>query len=120
MTLAALIHGCVEADRNDLMKRTLIRYKTKPERAEENMRLTERVFQELHAKSPEGIRYLALKLGDGTFVHLKIDTAEIADPIHELEGFRAFQQGIKERCLEVPQASEAVVVGDYRMLGSEE
>ena len=41
------------------MKRTVVRYKAKPERIEENQRLIERVFQELHAKAPEGVRYLA-------------------------------------------------------------
>ena len=51
------------------MKRTVVRYKAKPEKVEENQRLIEKVFQELHAKSPGGVRYLALKLGDGTFVH---------------------------------------------------
>ena len=50
------------------MKRTVVRYKTKPEQAEENERLIKRVFQELQAKSPEGVRYLALQLDDGTFV----------------------------------------------------
>jgi hypothetical protein len=99
------------------MKRSLIRYKTKPECAGENARLIESVFQELRAKSPEGVRYLALMLGDGTFIHLKLNTAEGADPVHELAAFLAFRQGIGERCLEAPQASDAVVVGDYRMLG---
>src|SRR3989442_1255096 len=51
------------------MKRTLVRYKTKPDRAQENQRLIESVFAELEAKSPDGIRYLVLRLDDGTFVH---------------------------------------------------
>jgi hypothetical protein len=51
------------------MKRTLIRYKTKPERVQENEHLIGKVFQELREKSSQGIRYLALKLSDGTFVH---------------------------------------------------
>ena len=54
------------------MKRTIVRYKTKPETAQENERLIQQVFQELQAKSPEGVRYLALKLGDGTFIHFSI------------------------------------------------
>ena len=35
------------------MKRTLVRYRTKPEHAQENERLIEKVFQELRARSPE-------------------------------------------------------------------
>ena len=44
------------------MKRTLIRYKTKPETTEENQRLIENVFRELQTKSVEGFRYVVLKL----------------------------------------------------------
>jgi len=100
------------------MKRTLVRYKAKSERTEENERLIEKVFQELRAKSPDGIRYLALKLGDGGFVHFVIaETKEGANALPALEAFRSFQNGIKERCVDPPQASDAIIVGNYRMLG---
>ena len=39
-----------------IMKRTVVRYKAKPEMAQENQRLIENVFAELHAKSPDGVR----------------------------------------------------------------
>src|SRR5262245_41278778 len=58
------------------MHGTLVRYRAKPERAEENQQLIENVFAELHAKSPEGIRYLALRLGDGTFVHFSVQEGQ--------------------------------------------
>jgi hypothetical protein len=97
------------------MKRILVRYKAKPEQAAENQRLIEKVFEELRTKSPDGVRYLALRLDDGTFVHFAM-TEDGAPPIPGLEAFRAFQSGIKERCLEPPQSGEATVVGNYRML----
>ena len=97
------------------MKRTLVRYKAKPEAAEANQRLIETVFEELQAKSPAGVRYLVLKLGDGSFVHFSMTDAGAAG-IPELAAFRAFQNGIKERCMEPPQANEATIVGNYRML----
>lgn len=100
------------------MKRTLIRYKTKPEMTGENERLIRNVFQELQEKSPAGVRYLALKLGDGTFVHfVSVDSEDGASPLPSLTAFRAFQSGIKERCAEAPQVADATVVGNYRMLG---
>jgi len=99
------------------MKRTVVRYKTKPESAQENERLIQRVFEELRAKSPEGVRYLALRLGDGTFVHFSAHEAEDGvSPIPRLEAFQSFQSGIKERCIEGPQSSDATIVGNYRML----
>ena len=54
------------------MKRAIVRYKTRPEAAHENERLIQEVFQELQAKSPQGVRYLAMRLNDGTFIHFSI------------------------------------------------
>jgi hypothetical protein len=98
------------------MKRTLVRYKTRADQAEENERLIAQVFRELEQKAPEGVRYLVLKLGDGTFVHFSM-TDDGASPIPTLGAFRSFQNGIKERCPEPPQSGDATIVGDYRMLG---
>src|SRR3978361_2216873 len=43
------------------MKRTLIRYKTRPEAADQNAGLIEKVFEELKAAKPGGVRYLSLR-----------------------------------------------------------
>jgi hypothetical protein len=100
------------------MKQTLVRYKIRPEEAQENVRLIERVFQELKAKAPEGVRYLCLRLNDGTFVHFAtVESTDSAHPITSLDAFRAFQSGIKERCMELPQSGDATIVGNYRMVG---
>lgn len=99
------------------MKRSLIRYRTKPERTEENERLIKGVFAELQAKSPAGVRYLALKLGDGSFIHfVAVDDDAGANPVTRLAAFQAFQSGVKDRCLELPQSNDVTVVGNYRML----
>lgn len=98
------------------MKITVVRYRTKPEMADENARLIQAVFRELRAKSRDDARYLSLSLGDGTFIHVSIaETADGASPIPRLEAFRSFQSGIKERCIELPRQSDATVVGNYRM-----
>jgi hypothetical protein len=100
------------------MKLTVVRYRTKPEMAEENARLIQAVFQELRAKSPDDVRYLSLRLGDDTFVHFSIaETADGASPIPRLDAFRSFQSGLKERCTEPPQQTEATIVGNYRLVG---
>jgi hypothetical protein len=99
------------------MKRTLVRYRAKPEQVQENERLIENVFQELYAKSPSGVRYLALKLGDGTFVHFSIaESSDAGNPIVALEAFQSFQSGVKERCIEPPQFGDVTIIGNYRML----
>ena len=102
------------------MKRTLIRYDTKPERAEENQRLIEGVFQELHAKAPEGVRYMVLRLDSGTFVHfVEVDEADGSNQLPKLDAFRSFQNGIRDRQVEPAQFSNAAVIGNYRMLREE-
>jgi hypothetical protein len=101
------------------MKQTLVRYKTKPEQAAENERLIRRVFEQLQATSPEGVRYLALRLADGTFIHFStVESMNGPHPITALEAFRSFQSGIKERCIEPPQAGDATIIGNYRMVGT--
>ena len=99
------------------MKRTLIRYKTKPETADKNAELIAAVFAELKAAQPDGMRYLSLRLEDDTFIHF-VETAadDGASALPKLAAFQAFQSGIRERCAEPPLASGATVVGNYRML----
>jgi hypothetical protein len=99
------------------MKRTLIRYKAKPEAADRNAELVAAVFAELKAAKPEGVRYLTLRLEDDSFVHF-VETAadDGASALPKLTAFQAFQSGIRERCAEPPVFGGVTIVGNYRML----
>ena len=99
------------------MKRTLIRYKTKPELADKNTELIAGVFAELKAAKPEGVRYLSLRLEDNTIVHHVETESNSANTLPGLPAFKAFQSGIRERCIEPPVAGGVTIVGNYRMLG---
>jgi hypothetical protein len=99
------------------MKRTLIRYKTKPEMTGKNAELVAGVFEELKAARPEGLRYLTLRLDDGTFVHfVETEADDGASALTKLAAFQAFQSGVRDRCVELPVFGGATVVGNYRML----
>ena len=98
------------------MKRTLIRYKTKPDMADGNAELIAGVFAELKATNPEGLRYLSLRLDDETFVHFVESESDSDSGLPTLPAFKAFQIGIRERCIEPPQPGSATIVGNYRML----
>ena len=98
------------------MKRTLIRYKTKPEMADKNAELIAGVFAELEATRPEGLRYLSLRLDDDTFVHFVESESDSGSALPTMAAFKAFQSGIRERCIEPPQPGDAIIVGNYRML----
>ena len=101
-----------------MMKRTLIRYRTKPDMADKNAELIAAVFAELKAAHPEGIRYLSLRLEDDMFVHLVETTTDDGNhALTKLPAFQAFQSGVRERCAEPPLVRAVAIVGNYRMLG---
>jgi hypothetical protein len=96
------------------MSRTVVvRYKTRPEAAEENQRLVERVFAELHEKDPGGTRYATFRLADGvTFIHVSVTEGDVS-PVTTTAAFAEFQRGVDGRCVELPVLTEATVVGSY-------
>ena len=98
------------------MTRTLIRYKTKPDMAARNAELIAAVFEELKAARLQGVRYLSLRLDDDTFVHFVETESGSGNALPGLAAFKAFQSGIRERCIEPPQPAGATIIGNYRML----
>jgi hypothetical protein len=98
------------------MMQTLIRYQTKPEKTQENKRLIQDVFRELHATSPDGVRYMSFSDDDGNFFHFVTVQSE-DNPIPELPAFKRFQAEIKDRCASGPDFHEVKIVGNYRALG---
>ena len=98
------------------MSVVVVRYKTKPERADENQGLVERVFAELHASEPAGLRYATLRLADGvSFVHIaSVETDDGINPLTKTTAFAEFLKDVADRCDEPPAATDAAVVGAYR------
>src|SRR5260221_7659993 len=103
--------------RERAMRRTLIRYKAKPEAADKNAELVAAVFAELKAARPEGVRYLTLRLEDDRFLHLVETTADDgSSPIPKLAAFPAFQSRIRAPRAEPPVPRRATILGNYPML----
>jgi hypothetical protein len=96
------------------MRQVSVRYRVKPERVAENEQLVRAVYEELGRVQPDGIAYATFKLPDGvSFVHLARTTAD-GNPLTELPAFRAFQEGIAERCDEQPVVMEVETIGAFR------
>jgi hypothetical protein len=94
----------------------VIRYRTRPESADENERLIREVFAELSTQSPKGLRYGVFRLEDGvSFVHVAMLDGE-ENPLATSAAFDQFQSGIKDRCVEGPAPSDATVIGNYLLL----
>jgi hypothetical protein len=102
------------------VKRMIIQYKVKQGLADENQQYIERVFAELRANSPEGIRYISFKEHDGrTFVHLvSVETETGANPLEQLPAFKAFQATVRDRCEIQPVSMMLDAVGSYRIFDS--
>jgi hypothetical protein len=91
----------------------IVRYRTRPDAAEENSRLIEAVFAALAELEPPAFCYSTYRLADGvSFVHVaRLEGAE--NPLTSLPAFAEFQRELAQRCVEQPAPSEASVVGSY-------
>lgn len=101
------------------MKTVLVRYRTRDDKVGENEELIHAVFDELRGSAPVGLRYGTFKLADGSsFIHLAmIDTADGGNPLLALDSFKRFQQGLRERCVEAPAATDLFAVDGYGFSG---
>ncbi len=94
----------------------VVRYRTTPERADENERLVRDVFAELADSKPEGLQYATFRLDDGvSFVHVAILEGD-DNPLSSSPAFAAFQTDIGARCVESPVPADATAIGNFRLL----
>jgi hypothetical protein len=71
----------------------------------------------LKTAQPDGVRYLSLRLDDGSFIHfVETEASDGSSALPGMVSFKAFQSGIRERCIEPPLSSGVTIVGNYRML----
>jgi hypothetical protein len=103
------------------MSRVMVRYVVRPEHVQANEELVQAVYDELRRTRPAGLRYATFRLGDGgEFVHLAAsETADGRNPVLDLASFRAFQEGIAERCEAPPVVSELHEIGSFRFWASD-
>jgi hypothetical protein len=99
------------------MNATIVRYRVKPGRAEENAELVRAVYAELAAEGPPGFRYATFVHEDGvSFAHVAFGEEGHDVPLQHLPAFGRFTAAIKERCDEPPLATTfAKLVGSYAL-----
>ena len=82
---------------------TLVRYTTKPDRAEENEALSRAVFAELRTTNPDHVTYALFRDGPD-FVHVFINLeSDDSGPVTELPSFKAFTRDAGERYVAPPE-----------------
>lgn len=99
------------------METTIVRYKVKADKAEENRDFVRHVFEELDESKPDGLRYVSFNLDDGvSFIHIAVVESEGGEnPLPKLTAFKKFIADIKDRCEDPPAAYSADIVGSYRL-----
>jgi len=97
-----------------MSRATIVRYRTRPETADENERLIGAVFAELAERRPAGLAYQSFRLADGvSFVHVAVFEGD-DNPLDDVLAFKEFVGGIAGRCDEPPAGTPGRVVGSYR------
>jgi quinol monooxygenase YgiN len=82
---------------------TVVKYAIKPDRADENEKLSRAVFAQLRANNPPHIAYTLLRDGN-EFLHVFINTKEDdASAVTELPLFKEFSKNIEERYQAPPE-----------------
>jgi hypothetical protein len=94
----------------------MVRYKVRPDRADENEGLVKAVYEQLARERPDGLHYATFRLPDGvSFTHIVFESDQPGQILNNVAAFKAFAADIESRCDEPPVASELTVVGSYRM-----
>ena len=98
------------------MGSSMVRYKVRPDRADENESLVKAVYEQLNRERPEGLHYATFKLPDGvSFMHIVIDSDQPGSVLNEIAAFKAFAAEVESRCEEPPVATELTVIGSYKV-----
>ena len=93
----------------------MVSYKLMPEWVAQNEGLIAAVFESLKQARPDGLRYATFRLGDGvSFMHIvSHEEADGVNALTELPAFKAFAEGVRERCDVPPIRVELTEIGSY-------
>ena len=100
------------------MVKLIVRYRVKADKVAENEGLVRAVYKSLHETNDPDVHYATFKLNDGrTFVHIASFLSKEKEAVlTELDAFKAFQKGLKDRCDEPPDNQPVTEVGSYRFV----
>ncbi len=96
------------------MGSSMVRYRVRPDHADENVAKVEAVYRELARDRPDALHYVTFRLPDGvSFMHIVFETDEPGSILGKTAAFKAFVTDIESRCDEPPVVTEIGVVGSY-------
>ena len=101
------------------MSQVMVCYRVHSDRVAENEQLVRAVYEELATAEPDGLSYATFKLPDGvTFIH--VAQHDDPNPLPGVAAFQRFQEGIQERCEELPVVTQLQEIGSYRFFGAQQ
>ena len=98
------------------MGSSMVRYKVRPGRADENVSLVKAVYEQLNRERPDALHYATFRLPDGvSFMHIVFETDQPGSILGEVAAFKAFTADIEARTEESPAVTELTLIGSYGM-----
>ena len=98
------------------MAMQVIRAQVKDEAVGQLRSAVDKVFAELDALQPEGIRYASLMEADGTSFLILLEIEDgVTNPLPTIEAFRDFQSALPTWLAGPPAVDAMGVVGSYRV-----
>src|SRR5258708_34227345 len=98
------------------MGSSMVRYKVRPDRADENEALVRAVYEQLDRERPEGLHYATFKLPDGvSFMHIVFESDEPGRILNDVGAFKAFVADTATPSEEPPAAPELTVAGAHAL-----
>jgi hypothetical protein len=106
---------CQILEKGAVMNATIVRYRVKQGRTQENAELVRAVYAELAEKQPAGFHYGTFVLDDGvSFMHVALLEEGHEAPLGEIAAFQRFTADIAERVEQPPETTRATeLVGSY-------
>ena len=96
------------------MGSSMVRYKVRSDKADENVTLVRAVYEQLARERPDALQYATFRLPDGvSFMHIVFETDQPGRILGEVAAFKAFTADIEARCDEPPAVTELTLVGSY-------
>lgn len=95
------------------MPLVVIRYQLRPEQVEENLRLLDEVYREMHTVRPAGLSYTTIQLDDDVSFLAIVSGAAGPGVLTGLPVFQHYRTTLDQRCIQPPVMTSGRTIHTY-------
>ncbi len=95
------------------MPTVLIRYQLRPDQVEENLRLLDDVYQEMHTVRPAGLSYTTIQLNDAVSFLAIVNGDAAPGVLTNLPAFQHYRTTLDQRCIHPPAMTTGQTIHTY-------